>query len=546
MPLTPSYTGGFNPLQAVATHRSAALSRILHFENLMHRRLGMVRPQRYVRLGNYYMQQNLPPDNVEQPLGINYFKSICDKHTAYLWGQYSDNVTSYRVKPRHSTLPEDNTSKKIQFYLQDMLEQNDANSLLWEAGLNGSVYGDSVLRLRWDPIERRVAIESLLPEWFHCRWDVANMNTLTEVIVSFPIDRLDAKERYNVTGNEAIDYNMVNPEYLPGFGIYWEHWTPVSYRIWIDDYLVEELPNPFMRYDDDGNVYPGIIPFIHVPNMRLGGEFYGFSDAENILSLQDEINRRMADMGDVVNNHAHPIVLLNKFNGQQRDLPIGPDAIWDLGREGEADYLQWAGTPPAVMEYIDLCKQMMYDTANMPEVAFGRGIRGGGSGKAGTSSGLALTLAMMPVVERAMQKRIGWARALRRLADITTFIHAVKDPATLPFAYSDFRDYEVRPIFADVLPRDRLQLVNEVVARTNSMLESIPSALEDLGEEDVLEEYKRIKADAKFKASIGMFKPPIPGGKNSDQGQGGSPGMQEGPGAPNVKAGAPAKDATGN
>ncbi len=146
----------------------------------------MIRAQRYVRLFNYYSSQNLPPDNVEQPLSINYFKAICDKHTAALWGQYTGNIFDWRVKPRQKDVPDDNTSQKIRDHLDALMDQNDRNSLMWDASRNTSVFGDGVLRLRWDPFERRVVVESILPEWFHCRWDINNMNRLTEVIISYP------------------------------------------------------------------------------------------------------------------------------------------------------------------------------------------------------------------------------------------------------------------------------------------------------------------------------------------------------------------------
>jgi hypothetical protein len=509
----------------------------------------MIRQQRYVRLYNYYTSQNLPPDNVEQPLAINYFKAICDKHNSYLWGQWQNDIVQWRVKPRQkSGIAEDDASITIKDYLTDLLNQCDKNALLHDASLNCSVFGDGVLRLRWDAFERRVVVESILPEWFHCRWDINNFNRLSEVIVSYPIDRMDAEERYGTSGSPQWDYNMINPEYLPGFTVYWEHWTPTSYRRWIADSLIAEGPNPYMQTGDDGTLYPGIIPFIHIPNMRVGGEFFGFSDAENILYLQDELNRKMADMGDTVNNFAHPIVTLKNFVGSQANLPVGPDAVWDLGVKGEAELLEWKGTPPEVMAYIQLVKEMMYDTAMMPEVAFGRGVRGGGGGgSSGGSgrgaSGIALQMAMMPVVEASTKKRIFWDIALKQLAQTAILIHAVEDPATLPFNVRQLRNYEVAPVFAPVLPRDRLQTVNEVVARTNSLTMSITRALEVLGEESIVEEDKRIRADARFKANLGLLAMPKPGGKNSDRGQGGSSSQQNGPGASNAKPGSPAKSA---
>jgi Phage portal protein, SPP1 Gp6-like len=576
-----------DPMQVVGLQRSAALARILHFENTMHKRLGMIRPQRYLRLFNYFSNQNLPPDNVQMPLGINYFQSICTKHTSYLWGQWqqsggSGDIAQYRVTPRKTgspdDVPEDQTSHAIQRYLMDLLDANEKNALLWQAALNGSIYGDTVLRLRWDPLERRVKLENLLPEWVHFRWDVTNMQQVTEVIVSYPIDRLDAQEQFGTSGNPAINYQLINPEYVPGFGIFWEHWTPTSYRRWIDDVCIEEGPNPYMRTDQDGLIYPGIIPFIHVPNLSAAGEFFGYSDAEMVTALIDEINRRVADMGDAVNNHAHPVVLLSKYNGDPEQLAVGPDAIWDMGREGTAEYLQWKGSPPAVMEYLQKLHDIMCDTANLPDITFGRMMRGTGSGSSsgsggkGGSSGIALQMALMPAVERATQKRVQWDLALRKVAHMTTFIHAVRDPATLPFDFALYANYDVTPVFSSILPRDRMQSVNENVALVSGALRSTEAALKDLGSRDVADELRKIKGDLQFKAKLsalgqpiqlpqpvppGMPGPTVPGqrpqmpgvpkpvgGKNSDKGRGGNPALPGGQGASNNAPGALAKAAS--
>jgi hypothetical protein len=198
------------------------------------------------------------------------------------------------------------------------------------------------------------------------------------------------------------------------------------------------------------------------------------------------------------------------------------------------------------LEYIHLLQQMMNDIANMPQVAFGRGMRGSGSDSGGSSSrtsGIALQMAMSPVVERAKTKRIFWDIVLKNLARMVVYITAVKDPDMLPFSYAAYNNYDIAPVFAPILPRDRLAVVNEVVARSNALLMSIPRALEVLGEEDISAEDGRIRSDARFKARLGLMAAPVPGGKNSDRGNGGSSSQQNGPGSKSRRSGSPAKEA---
>jgi hypothetical protein len=527
----------YDQLLQGATAKSLALSRILYFESQMHRRMGIVRPQRYIRLWNYYAGTNLPPNNVEQPLDLNYFKAVCDKHTSYLFGEYSEHVIDWAVRPLDTAKPEDRTGIDMRRWLQQLCWLNKGNKLFWNGALNGAVYGDTVFRLRWDVLEERVVIENILPEYFHCRWMTQDMTKLTEAVVAWPVDRFDAWEQFGTFGNPSINYNIINPEYQPGMGIYWEHWTTHRYQIWIDDMLVVDHPNPYMWQDQQGHIYPGIIPFVHIPNMQVGGEFYGFGDAEGICLLQDEINRRLADQGDIVNNHAHPIVTLNKFHGDVEDLPVGPDAVWNLGLDGKAEILEAKGNP-MVMEYVGQLMQSLQDTASIPEIAFGRSTRAAGRSQ---TSATAIQLILMPVVERARRKRIEWSEGLRTLANIAMFIQEVYAPGSLPFRLEDVPRYMIVPQFGPILPRDRLQLVNENTSLVIAGLKSIARALEDLGEKDIAEEMAQIQKELVWRAKLAGAGVRTTG-KNSDKGAGGSNQLPGGPSGPMLQPGAPAKD----
>lgn len=516
--------------------RSLALSRLLYFENLMRRRLGESRVLRYIRLHNYYSNQALPPDNVDQPLGINRFKTIVDKHTNYLFGEWKDRLIDWRVTPLNKDrmdaeeLEDANAyAQKIKEFLKAQLG-TEFDATLWSSAKNSSLYGDGILEVRYDEIQRRVIVENVLPEYFHAMWEITNMHNLTEVIVAYPIDRLVALQTYGTSGNDQfLGYQVVNPHYLPGFGILWKRWSTTSFQVWIDDVNVIDAPNPYMLMDNMGNIFPGLIPFVHVRNMQDNADYWGYSDGESVLYLIDELNRRMADIGDIVSTHAHPIVTLKSFTGTQQDLPVGPDAIWDLGKEGEANRLEGTGPSPEMMEYIQAIKTELYETSNMPETAFGT--RGSGTSHA---SGLALAMAMMPVVERSREKRLFWKLALSKVAAMTFYLLAIRDPDILEAAGLSFGkviQFAIEPIFADILPKDQLQSVNENVALSANGLRSQYRALEDLGEGDISAELARIQEDMQKKAMLGSPTPPPEGGtagKNSDQGVGGSPGIPGG------------------
>ena len=468
----------------------------------MCRRLGRSRLERYLRCFQYYTGDNLPPDNVEQPLGINYARAINEKMAQYLFGEWEvgKDVVGWRAVVADDEVEEvDEATKKlaqqISAHCLRIARQNEANLVLWDGALNGSIYGDTIFRVTWDDQERRVRWESILPEHVHFRWSPVDLNRVTEVIVSYPISRQDAMDLYDTPGNLWYSSDVPNSG-LFGFGIYWELWTSDKFEQWVDDVLIRSVPNPYAVIDDRGAIHPGVISFVHIPNCRAAAEFYGYADAEPIFLLQDELNRKMADQGDLINNFAHPITIVNNWYGNVEDLPVGPDQVWDLGREGKATLLQWEGTPPAVQEYVDSLMQVIYDLSSMSPLAFGRF-------KGTQQSAIALAIEMLPITEKIRWKRMHWTAGLKKLMRLSVYlehIHGVE----LPFSFEDFLKFDLQIQWAPILPRDRMTLIQENVVLAVNHLRSIEKALAEMGEPDPLGERERILKDIKELVGLGV------------------------------------------
>ncbi len=479
--------------------KDLAYSRILDWENQMCFRWGRSRMERYENNRLYYTGENLPPDNVEQPLKINYVRAINDKHTHYLWGEWQEDIVDWLVKP-DDDIKNDALSDKITRYIYKLARRNEANKVLWDSSLDGSICGDSFLRLRWDDLEGGVVWENISPEWVHCRWNAISMDRIEEAVISYPIHRAEAQKLFGTPGTTDRNFrNAFQP--MIGMAIYWEYWTPMKYEIWIDEECVLDAVNPYVQINTSGPdglplIIPGIVPFVHVPNLRAGPEFYGYGDTEGVQLLQDELNRKMADQGDIINNYAHPITVVNGFYGDTDELPVGPDAVWDLGRDGTAKLLTWEGTPPETQKYIENILQMLIDTSSMSTVAFGRH-------KGTQQAGIALAIEMLPITERAAWKRNIWSTKLRQLIRYSILIEERKGK-DIGFTYKDLLNHWVQPKWAPILPRDRLALVNENIALVNNHLRTIERALEDLNEEHPDDQSKAILAEIKKLVEMGV------------------------------------------
>ena len=452
--------------------------RVLSFEEAHARRFGLTRQLRYLENRKYY-HGAVEPDNVEQPLDVRYIPRIIEKHVHYLWGQYERDIVNWTV-----TAEDEELAAKVTRALYTLMRRIDVNDIFLRGSLDGALYGDTVFKLRFD--ERHGArLDVILPEYYHAIWHPLDIGQTLEAVIAYPLERAVARRLFGQDGNRSYRHTPLDPNLV----VVWEWWSEEETMLAIDDTVVVHMMNPYRAKPSS----PAWLPLVHIPNLPINGEYYGFGDAEAVHSLQDELNLRLADLGDIVNYHAHPIVLLRNTFKAREEFETGPDKIWDLGREGEAEYLQWSGTPPSVFEYIELVLRVMLDTASLTPVAFGRA-------EQSQASGSALVVQMLPVIEVARRKRAVWHSRLsliaRRLLELEIMGRTERAfQERWGFGLADLEQVEITPRWAPMLPRDRAQVVNENVTLLANKARSILRALQDLGEDDAAREREQIIAD---------------------------------------------------
>ena len=508
-----------------ALDSQTAYTQVLNFENMMNKRLGYSRLQRYHNARRYYAGENLPPENVDTMLQVNFARPIINKHVSYLFGQWKKNLFSFEVKPKNSisnskkTKSVDTTAITIQQFCQSLYQQNKGDTFFTKIARNTSTFGDAIIKVHWNNLQQKIVWQSILPEHFFCRWDPFNPQQKIEVIVQHQLPRGMCEQIYRTQGDlDVAIWNGITLEY--GFATVWERWTPMEYQLWVDNVQVKRGPNPYCTVVN-GEMIPGIIPFVHIPNMEMDGEFYGYSDFEPAEMLQDEYNRRISDMGDIINNHAHPIVLLHGFKGDIPDLPVGPDALWPMPNEGDnAEYLEWKGQNTATQEYLETLKNLIFMDSAMTEVAFGEH-------KGTQRSGVSLSNQMLPVIERANEKRTIWNERIPELILYSAWVYQSmqqlminQELPVLPFELADLTDnYDLEIFWFPMLPKDQMVRIQENVTLRTNFLRSIRESLIDLGETDPDNARDEIIADIKELAKYGVQMQL--GGKNTP-GQGGN------------------------
>jgi hypothetical protein len=390
------------------------------------------------------------------PLRINLVKMMVLLHAYTLFGQWEDRVIEWNSEDE----------KAIEL-IESVWGENDGDVKMAECAISCMLYGGAILKVVPDPeYVNRVRIEAIPPHFFFPRWHPGDINRLLEVTIAFQVTHAEARLAYGVDlgGN---DHSTT---------LYMEKWSPRRYEVSVGGNVLE-------RYSGVNPI--DVIPFVYIPRLRSVGEFFGVSVANDLTGLQNELNLRLADIGDRINYNAHPIYYVANFTGKTKDLVVGQDEIWNLGMgingmRPEAGVIEPRNEPSSSFQYIQFLLDLSRMSALVPPVAFGED-------EGSQRSGLTLTLRMWPLVQQTKWTRIYWVNMLTK---VNRYILRI-----LRIFQEGVPEVDVKPRLAPILPRDRDQLIREITSLWNSRLPLITpeKALRRMGESGVEEEVNRLE-----------------------------------------------------
>lgn len=437
------------------------------------------------------------------PLRINSIRTFARKHASVLLGEEMfespEPLVRTRVTPKHfmenqkTTDEERQESGFLQAVVSDVWRNSNGRSLQMENAVISQFLGGCVFGVKYQPWRDDLAIpiivESIMPDFFLPVWRKDNYYSLLECWIVYRVPaRVAALEwQYDVRGSYVL---------------YVEHWTSEKYSIYLDNKpLVDQFG---IVYKDLDNPW-GEVPFVYIPHAREG-DFYGSSHVEDLRGLVMEFNARLADYGDAVRKTVHRVRYAINLTSTPVPRQIGEN-IWviDLGRESPAyknppnikteDPPDLAASLTSFSE--KLWNQLMRESS-LSNIAFGED-------EGSQRSALTLAFRMWPTTAHARVERSHWTDGLNRIAYLILKIVAICQadkslrgtlsylPATVPLDFS--RRYRFAQDWAPQIPRDREQMVNEIVLRSQAGLLSPERAMEAFGDVQDIEQEKKFILD---------------------------------------------------
>lgn len=425
------------------------------------------------------------------PLRINAIRNFARKHATVLLGEEvfdsPEPLIKTVISPRKflsNAVVEDEETALAQFLqsvVNEVWQSSNGRALQSENAVLTQFLGGCVFGIKYVPWEEDLAIpiiiENIMPDFFLPVWSKDDYYNLLEAWIVYRVPaRVAALEWKTTLSNQT-------------YALYVEHWTQDSYSIYIDN---EPLTDQYgVTYKDLKNIW-GFVPFVYIPHLREGN-FYGPSIVEDIEGLVKEYNARMADQGDAIRKTVHRIRYAYNINRTPVSRLIGNNVrVIDLGHESPAQKNPpkvYAEDPPSLSDSLmsfsdDLWAQLMRE-ASLGPIAFGED-------EGSQRSALTLAFRMWPTTSHARMERTFWTDGLNRigfmLLKMIAIIQANKTfketmsalPLTVPLDF--YKNYRLSQDWLPQIPRDREQMVNEIIIRYQSGLLSIDSALQSFGD----------------------------------------------------------------
>lgn len=402
---------------------------------------------------------------------------------------YYRALTDYIINFSFSKGVQFRSPKQTEGIVPDLLERvwevdNDKKTVLWEMGQQGSVSGDCFVKVAYEE-----AYTDTIGRFHPGKVRILPLNASFCFPEFHPHDRerlIRFKLKYRFWGTSLEGTRQVFT--------YTEILTDDIIEEYINDELIDSRPNPL-----------GVIPVVHIPNVRISGSPWGLSDCYDIIPVNRTYNEVSTDIADIVNYHAAPVTVI--IGAKANQLEKGANKVWGgLPKDARVENLEGGAQGlKGAMDFLALMKKAMHEMTGVPETALGQAV------PISNTSGVALSITFQPLMNKWNQKTTQYGRGIQRINELILLNLAIKEPEALvwnPLIEGSLEQGEAQVLdpndpltyqnyvhFLPPLPLDKLILLNEVQTMMSLGLESKAGALRTMGEEFPEEKLEEIRME---------------------------------------------------
>lgn len=455
------------------------------FTNMMNTNLlalgAKLNPEDVTRLSEYFRKWNfyegyhweeLPPSGKTE-ITKNYCRVFADKFVAFEFGK-GFNI---RMKP--------DVEEYVLPFLNEVWDDNNKEQFCLELGQSKSVTGDAWVYVNFQP--KYDEDGNLNPDFYDPYNEYEKGKIIIKVLppnICFP-EYDDDYDREKLTRFKIMYPVRLNPNEpsRTRLVIYTQEWDTEKVVVYRGRDLIGQFLNKY-----------GIIPFFHCKNLPIVGKNFGKSDLDDIIPLNVELNLKSSDISEIIDYHSAPITVV--YGAKVDKLIRGANKVWGgLPKDGKVENLELKSDLSASNNYITDLKLSLHEIGGIPDTAFGNNL------DISNTSGVALQIMLMSLLERVRMKRIYSSKCLK---EINKFI--IKIGLEEGLIDSDLSKWQRGDIYSkdlfyneiiweDVLPKDALVELQAIQLEMKMGLENREGALKRLGRKDIQKKIQEIDED---------------------------------------------------
>ena len=439
------------------------------------------------------------PDTDKPQVTVNYVRAFVDKYVSFELGEgFTTKMLSHIEKIDDENDPLD--------FLNEVWDYNRKLEKCVELGQSKSITGEGWIQVSYEPKYIKGKLNPNFDDPFD-EFEKGKINiTILPTAIVFPVySSVHNREHilklvimYPITKNQNPSGMSKDPQEKTV--LYKQEWTKDQVKVFEGDMTTptQILPNKYK-----------VIPFYQCKNFPQQGKNEGLSDIEDIIPINMEINFKKSDISEIIDYHSAPITVV--FGARIGNLERGANKVWGgLPKDAKIENLSLEGDLIAAQNYVNDLKMELHEVGNIPE-----GVLGGTLAISNTS-GVALQIALMPLLERIKIKQvmtksalewtnkmillIGEKEGLITIPKEVTVSGEDGQEKTIPITRKEFFHNEVS--FDSILPKDTLLELQELELEMRMGLESREGAMKWRGTENIQEKIQEIDEDMKKNPSL--------------------------------------------
>lgn len=349
------------------------------------------------------------PTNDKPQITLNYVRRFADKLNYFLFGNgFTISVPS---EVENLTLP----------FLNNVwdAEYNNRQKIALMLGQIGGVSGDAYVLPTYespgdfpDPFQQypegRIRVMALPSHIVFPKYNDIDRSVMDSCEIKYPIQDKDDKTLGNTIRT------VFGRKTTSRMTMYRQVWTNTTW----EEYIGDELRS-------QGQNYLGIIPIIHIVNIPVATSDFGVSDIEDICPINRELNFKASDISEVIDYHGAPVTLI--YGARVGNLERGANKIWGgLPTDAKVENLELKGDLAPAVNFLSILKRAMHEIGSVPEASLGS------ERAVSNTSGVALHIENMPLIEKTASKAITYGDGLRRVNKVILLLGVKNGLISIP------------------------------------------------------------------------------------------------------------------